>query len=202
MLWHEDNGKVDKSFHWFNGCYCSLAKTQLELFLWDHSMSYIWKMVWPGHPQSQQERHWTNCQHDLHTSCQQHLGCSVKEWWVTDVLGNAAICPFSEYIPCETMHLNGCHGDTLTILNISILLVVITKVNNLTYKYSRVLVKVFKCSHIVWKENGWWLPSGMLGKKIHGEFRNSTCAYLSGDVMRVYYLISDLLKFYSAFIKK
>lgn len=72
-------------------------------------------MPWPGQPQSQQERHWTNCQHDLHTSCQQHLGCSVKEWWVTDVLGNATICPFLKYIPSETMHLNGCHGDTFSL---------------------------------------------------------------------------------------
>lgn len=136
-------------------------------------------MVWPGQPQSPQERHWTNCQHDLHTSCQQHLGCSVKEWWVTDVLGNATICPFSKYIPCETIHLNGCHSDTfllknLNILNISMLLVAITKANGLksvnAIKLSKLTgpSKVLKFSHIVWKENAWWFFRRYTGKIVSG----------------------------------
>ena len=137
-------------------------------------------MVWPGQPQSPQERHWTNCQHDLHTSCQQHLGYSVKEWWVTDVLGNATICPFSKYIPCETIHLNGCHSDTfllknLNILNISMLLVAITKANGLksvnAIKLSKLTgpSKVFKFSHIVWKQNAWWFFRRYTGKIVSGQ---------------------------------
>lgn len=139
-------------------------------------------MVWPGQPQSQQERHWTNCQHDLHTSCQQHLGCSVKEWWVTDVLGNATICPFSKYIPCETMNLNGCHRDTfllknLTSLNISMLLVVITKANRLKYKNSqgqqadRSLKNFLSLVTCFGKMTRQWV----CWEKVHQEVRDSTC---------------------------
>lgn len=135
-------------------------------------------MVWPGQPQSQQERHWTNCQHDLHTSCQQHLGCSVKEWWVTDVLGNATICPFSKYIPCETMHLNGCHSNTFLLKNLSSVFQCylwpskkkngLKSVNGNRLSKQTGPWKVFKFSHIVWEENAWWLSSGYSGKTASG----------------------------------
>lgn len=169
-------------------------------------------MVWPGQPQSQQERHWTNCQHDLHTSCQQHLGCSVKEWWVTDVLGNASICPFSKYIPCETMNLNGCHTDTfllknLASLHISMLLVVITTVNRLKHKTKsgstsrQVLEEVFRSSHICWKEDSWWLASGYAGRK---SIRRSGIPLVqsSGDIMLVHHLVGALFKFCTVFTNR
>lgn len=105
-------------------------------------------MVWPGQPQSQQERHWTNCQHDLHTSCQQHLGCSVKEWWVTDVLGNATICPFLKYIPSETMHLNGCHRDTFPLEHHNRLSVLMFHVAIPKAKQS----EEYKCIQVKWAE--------------------------------------------------
>lgn len=70
-------------------------------------------MVQPEEPQSQQERHWTNCQRDLHTTCQQHLGCCAEEWWTTDVSRNVPICPIWVYIPCGTVGYNGLQELTL-----------------------------------------------------------------------------------------
>lgn len=100
-------------------------------------------MVQPE-PQSQHERHWTNCQHDLHTSCQQHLGCCVEEWWGTDASRNVPICPIWIYIPCETVGFSGYKRSSCSDFSI---LVLIPITQNLSQRMCHIWVQVWRAAH-------------------------------------------------------
>lgn len=73
---------------------------------WDYTILYMTSSTnWA--PQSQQGRGWTNCQHDLHTTCQQRLEFCAEKWWPTAVLEDIAICLQDKCIPHKTVYLNG-----------------------------------------------------------------------------------------------